>query len=256
MRQIWIAGLVGMLAAVAIAGPVTAQDCSTRLAELEGRMTKLEPTSEQRRNLQELVEAARVFEWMEHEQGCLVVLSEAEELLEPAEAAAEEQVQRQEEAATQAARGELESVPPTGVPPSAGLTPEGEGGGAPEPDDERAAAFPTAPPPEPADQAAGPEVDQGPLGEVPASDLIGREVQDEEGEMVAEVVDLVRQAENDRMFAVIRVGGFLGLGTKEVAVPLADLEPGGADGLRLAATADQLERLPPYNPAQYVEPDE
>lgn len=251
------------LAVVALAGPALAQDCSEQLADLESRMTKLEPSSEQRRNLQELVEAARVLEWLEREQGCLTVVEEADAMLRPAEAQAEREVRRQEQAA-------IDEQGATGA--------ETDGGGDPQADgqaEDTATADEEAGPPSQAraeaqadqqDQAARPpEPDDGSSREQVAerlralapNEIIGRDVHDQQGETIAEVVDLVRQTSDGTLFAVLSVGGFLGLGAKEVTVPLRAFELGQEDRLRLPGrSGDELEGLPPYNKARYAKVSE
>ena len=59
---------------------------------------------------------------------------------------------------------------------------------------------------------------------MPASDVIGTEVQNAEGETVAEIVDLVKEQGAEDLYAVLSVGGFLGIGDKKVVVPLEELD--------------------------------
>ncbi len=110
-----------------------------------------------------------------------------------------------------------------------------------------------------ADQAAGAadeeesgEQQTAALGGVQPEELIGREVENTRGDTVAEIGDLVRQRSDGALFAVLDVGGFLGIGGKEVAIPLDDFQQVGSDTLVLPeATESELESMPPYNHAQY-----
>ena len=86
---------------------------------------------------------------------------------------------------------------------------------------------------------------------VEASDVIGSEVVNENGDQVGEIKDLVLDA-NQVEYAVVWVGGFLGIGAKEVAIPLDQLKLGmGESYLMSGETADQLEQMPEYQKDQY-----
>ncbi len=79
-----------------------------------------------------------------------------------------------------------------------------------------------------------------------ASDLIGATVLDDRGESVGKVDDFVVSTEDDKLHAVIAVGGFVGFGAKLISLPFDDLQI-TADGdnpqVRIAMTGDQLEQL-------------
>ena len=57
-----------------------------------------------------------------------------------------------------------------------------------------------------------------------ASDLIGATVLDDRGESVAKVDDIVVSTEDDKLHAVLAIGGFLGFGAKLITIPLDDLQ--------------------------------
>jgi putative membrane protein len=86
---------------------------------------------------------------------------------------------------------------------------------------------------------------------IQASDVIGAEVVNESGEEVGEIKDLVIDA--DRLeYAVVSVGGFLGVGDKDVAIPLDQLKLGvGESYLMSGETEAQLEQMPEYQESQY-----
>jgi sporulation protein YlmC with PRC-barrel domain len=85
-------------------------------------------------------------------------------------------------------------------------------------------------------------------GGVRADELVGRNVVNKEGENVGEVAALVIQPERNEIHAVISVGGFLGMGDHEVAIPLKELEI-GEDNVTLMSqqTKEDLKALPEYD---------
>lgn len=56
-----------------------------------------------------------------------------------------------------------------------------------------------------------------------ASDLIGRDIHNAEDDEIGEIDDLIVSRDGDKVMAVISLGGFLGVGSKLVAVPYEDL---------------------------------
>jgi sporulation protein YlmC with PRC-barrel domain len=74
--------------------------------------------------------------------------------------------------------------------------------------------------------AAGTAAPQTPIEsyQVRASNLIGKQVRNAKDEKLGEIDDLVIQ-QGGHLYAVISVGGFLGLGERYVAVPYNQLRP-------------------------------
>jgi sporulation protein YlmC with PRC-barrel domain len=89
-------------------------------------------------------------------------------------------------------------------------------------------------------------------GGITAEELIGRNVVNRNGENVGEVESLVVQPKKNEVHAVISVGGFLGMGDRDVAIPLKDLEI-GEDNVTLMSqqTKEDLEALPEYEEDQW-----
>ena len=88
-----------------------------------------------------------------------------------------------------------------------------------------------------------------PLGDKTADDLIGRKVVNRDGDEVGEIADIVLDANDRAVFAVVSVGGFFGFGEKNVTVPFDQLEASDTDALLMSsATEDQLKALPEYQP--------
>jgi sporulation protein YlmC with PRC-barrel domain len=144
---------------------------------------------------------------------------------------------------------------------------------APAPADEQTATAPAAPADDqtaaaPADQAA-PATDQTataavdkstlkemPAGEMRAENLIGTTVYGANDEMIGEIGDVVLEGENVDSI-IVDVGGFLGVGEKEVAVAMDNLAfMTDADGNRYLYTGftkEQLDAQPAYDEATFAQ---
>jgi sporulation protein YlmC with PRC-barrel domain len=82
---------------------------------------------------------------------------------------------------------------------------------------------------------------------VRASRLIGSYVYNDEREDIGSIDDLMIGADDRVEFAILSVGGFLGLGAHLVAVPFDSLETDDAGRVVLpGATREELERLPEF----------
>jgi sporulation protein YlmC with PRC-barrel domain len=87
-----------------------------------------------------------------------------------------------------------------------------------------------------------------------ASDLIGATVLDDRGEHVAKVDDIVVSTEDNKLHAVLAIGGFVGFGAKLISMPFADLQitsAGDNPQVRVKMTGEQLQQLvdsrPPFH---------
>jgi len=102
--------------------------------------------------------------------------------------------------------------------------------------------------PEPAMAADAPS--GGEPGSMSLEEVLGSSVVNQNGEEVGTIEDLV--VKDDAHYAVLSVGGFLGLGEKNVAVPLDELKLGEDEAYLMSAqTEEQLEEMPEYEAAQY-----
>jgi hypothetical protein len=84
--------------------------------------------------------------------------------------------------------------------------------------------------------------------------LKGKKVVNEQGGEIGDVDEVVRNKATKKVFAVVEVGGFLGIvGTHDVAIALTDLTL--RNDQRIAAppgtTKDKLEKMPEYKEADY-----
>lgn len=84
-------------------------------------------------------------------------------------------------------------------------------------------------------------------GGLPAKKLIGADVRDPSGKAIGEVKDLAVGTDNKVNKAIVQVGGFFGIGSKDVAVDIAELKPQGKNkGFVTAMTEEELKTLPEY----------
>jgi sporulation protein YlmC with PRC-barrel domain len=84
-----------------------------------------------------------------------------------------------------------------------------------------------------------------------ASKLLGANVYNENGDKVGKVDDIVISSDNSVSFAVISVGGFLGIGSRYVAVPANLFKANEKGQITLPkASKDELMALPAF---QYAE---
>lgn len=85
--------------------------------------------------------------------------------------------------------------------------------------------------------------------EVLATDFTGEAVVTKSGERVGDINNLVFDESGRIALGVIGVGGFMGMGEKEVAVPFDTLKPETRDGkqvLVLDVTKEQIQAAPAY----------
>jgi len=75
---------------------------------------------------------------------------------------------------------------------------------------------------------------------------VGSTVVNEANETVGTIDDLIVTPSEKVPFAVLSVGGFLGIGTKYVVVPFSSLEVNDKRMMLRAATKDSLKSLPEF----------
>jgi sporulation protein YlmC with PRC-barrel domain len=96
------------------------------------------------------------------------------------------------------------------------------------------------------------------IGSVEVDDIVGKDVVDQTNDKIGEIQEIVRHQQSQDLHAVVSVGGFMGMGEKEVTIPLRDLQVSD-DEIRapqFATTEDQLNALPEYDESMYQEVDE
>jgi putative membrane protein len=106
--------------------------------------------------------------------------------------------------------------------------------------------------PQPSMAADAPTQEQpteGQAGMVSIDEVLGSSVVNQNGEEVGTIEDVV--VKDDAHYAVLSVGGFLGIAEKDVAIPLDELKLGENETYLMSTeTEQQLEQLPEYEAAQ------
>jgi hypothetical protein len=83
-----------------------------------------------------------------------------------------------------------------------------------------------------------------------ASDIYKADVYDPSEHKIGDISDLMIDSNGNVTIAIISVGGFLGVGQKEVAIPFKELKVSmrdGKDWLVLNRTKDELKMAPSYD---------
>ncbi len=86
-------------------------------------------------------------------------------------------------------------------------------------------------------------------GQHTGGDMVGQTVYGANGEEIGEVSDVVAR-EGGSAEALVGVGGFLGIGERDVAIPLNRLQMQG-DRLTTSMTKDELTNMQPYDANGY-----
>ena len=83
------------------------------------------------------------------------------------------------------------------------------------------------------------------------SAAIGKDVLNEAGDTIGEVEDIVTDQSSNTVYAVVSVGGFLGIGDKNVLVPVDELNVGAENVILMSqSTEEDLKALPAYEDDQ------
>lgn len=82
---------------------------------------------------------------------------------------------------------------------------------------------------------------------VRADDLIGQELENTDGDNVGEIESVIIDADGEVAALIVGVGGFLGIGEREVAIDWNDITVmENGDKIHTMMTKEQLEGMPPY----------
>ncbi|HEX7082063.1 MAG TPA: PRC-barrel domain-containing protein [Gammaproteobacteria bacterium] len=84
--------------------------------------------------------------------------------------------------------------------------------------------------------------------------IVGKTVVSRQGEEIGEVNDVVTDPTSGQKFAVVDVGGFLGVGEKSIVIGLDELQmstTGGGDRLQSDLTREELQTKTEYAPDDY-----
>ena len=87
-----------------------------------------------------------------------------------------------------------------------------------------------------------------------AEDITGTKIVNNAGDEIGEVEQIVRDKNTGELYAVVSVGGFLGIGDKKVAISVDDLKSQDEKLLsQLASNEEQLKAYPEYDETMYGE---
>jgi sporulation protein YlmC with PRC-barrel domain len=91
-----------------------------------------------------------------------------------------------------------------------------------------------------------------PANAVLASQFMGQPVYTAANENIGEINDLIMNQDLDNIVAVVGVGGFLGIGERDVAIPISDIKvnkdiTNNALRLTITASKEQLEAMPAFD---------
>lgn len=90
--------------------------------------------------------------------------------------------------------------------------------------------------------------------DVSAQDIIGKEVLNRAGENLGVVDKVVRDQATNQLHAVVVLGGILGIGAKEVTMPLREMMLRGVNLLAQSwSTKEELKKGPSYDASQCTE---
>lgn len=107
------------------------------------------------------------------------------------------------------------------------------------------------------DPMMGAEQSQGQSGQslesMSPDEIVGKAVVSAEGEEIGEVQEVVEDPASGDKFAVVDVGGFLGVGQKSVVIALNELQTSasGEDRLESNLTRETLQTKSEYTPGEY-----
>lgn len=80
---------------------------------------------------------------------------------------------------------------------------------------------------------------------------MGQAVYTAANENIGEINDLIMNKDLDNIVAIVGVGGFLGIGEKDVAIPIGDInvikDENNTLRLTISASKEQLEALPVFD---------
>lgn len=92
----------------------------------------------------------------------------------------------------------------------------------------------------------------GAITEEQAPELVGRELTTSGGEDVGEISGVARSASDQQLYALVDVGGLLGIGERTIAVPLDGLQTDADGNVTTGMARDEIENQDEYDPTQYA----
>lgn len=88
---------------------------------------------------------------------------------------------------------------------------------------------------------------------VDEASYVGRDLVDLAGEPIGEVEDLLVSRTDGQLYAVVDVGGFLGIGAKEIALPVASLSVGDENVILMSQKDEsELKSMPEIDRSEFT----
>jgi sporulation protein YlmC with PRC-barrel domain len=84
-----------------------------------------------------------------------------------------------------------------------------------------------------------------------ADQIVGKPIVSREGEEIGDVQEVVTDPTSGQKFAVVDVGGFLGVGQKSIVIAFDELQMSGEDRLQSDLTRETLQTKTEYSPGDY-----
>lgn len=95
------------------------------------------------------------------------------------------------------------------------------------------------------------EMDQIVSGMSVKKDFIGKNVDNEQNQKIGKIEDIVINKDKSVSAAIVAVGGFLGMGKHDVAIPIEQFSRNGNKLVLAGATKDALKALPKFEYARH-----
>lgn len=77
--------------------------------------------------------------------------------------------------------------------------------------------------------------------------LLGQDVYNDKNERIGEIEDIIISPEKNISYGIVSTGGFLGMGSHDVAIPASQFKMGDNGRLQLSgATKESLRAMPPF----------
>lgn len=89
------------------------------------------------------------------------------------------------------------------------------------------------------------------LASMSDDEIVGKPILSRDGEEIGDVDEIVVDATTGDKFAVVDVGGFLGIGEKSIVVPLDELSLSNDDRIQSDLTRETLQTETEYDPANF-----
>src|SRR5215510_14198080 len=80
--------------------------------------------------------------------------------------------------------------------------------------------------------------------------ILGQDVYNDNNEKIGEVEDIIITPERSASYAIVSTGGFLGIGSHDVAIPAAQFKLSNDRLVLAGATKEKLRAMPPFEYAR------